>query len=150
MNEDTNIVAASALVKKRTDLVFEIAQHEQAIERLQTELVHVDAVLRMFRPEFKTDALPTRQRRPTKSPYFRHGELTQRIFTGMREQGEVTSAGVAAQAMRDKGLDPENDRTTRTDFVRRVGLQLNAMQRDGKIERLGKGSSLRWRLSSQA
>jgi hypothetical protein len=48
------------------------------------------------------------------------------------------------QAMRDKGLDPDADRVTRTDFVRRVGLQLNAMQRDGKIERIGKGSALRW------
>ena len=37
---------------------------------------------------------------------------------------------------------------TRTDFVRRVGLQLNAMHRDGKIERIGKGRALRWRLAN--
>jgi hypothetical protein len=48
--------------------------------------------------------------------------------------------------MRDKGLDPDTDPVTRTDFVRRVGLQLNALQRDGKIERIGKGKTLRWRL----
>mgnify|MGYP001616743448 CR=1 FL=1 len=48
--------------------------------------------------------------------------------------------------MRDKGLDAENDRVTRTDFVRRVGLQLNAMQRDGKVERIGKGPALRWQI----
>jgi hypothetical protein len=36
---------------------------------------------------------------------------------------------------------------TRTDFVRRVGLQLNALQRDRKIERIGKGSALRWRIA---
>jgi hypothetical protein len=29
-----------------------------------------------------------------------------------------------------------------------VGLQLNAMQRDGKITRLGKGKTLRWQLIS--
>jgi len=49
--------------------------------------------------------------------------------------------------MRDKGLDPDSDPATRTDFVRRVGLQLNALKRDGKIERTGKGSMLRWKLS---
>jgi hypothetical protein len=146
-NNQAVTVTANALVKKRADLLFEISQREREIERLQTELVHVDAVLRMFRPDFKPEALPIRQRRPTKSPYFRHGELTQRIYDALREHGTINSAEVAAQAMRDKGLDPDADRVTRTDFVRRVGLQLNAMQRDGKIERIGKGSALRWRLA---
>lgn len=125
-------VTANALVKKRADLLFEISQREREIERLQTELVHVDAVLRMFRPDFKAEKLPVRHRRPTKSPYFRHGT--------------ISSADVAVQAMRDKGLDPETDPVTRTDFVRRVGLQLNALQRDRKIERIGRGKTLRWKL----
>src|SRR3954471_2974996 len=139
-------VTANALVKKRADLLFEISQCERTIERLQTELVHVDAVLRMFRPDFKAEALPVRHRHPTKSPYFRHGELTQRIYDAIRQHGTISSADVAVQAMRDKGLDPETDPVTRTDFVRRIGLQLNALQRDGKIERIGKGKALRWRL----
>src|SRR5271163_4832330 len=104
-NNEGTAVAANALVKKRADLLFEISKREREIERLQTELVHVDAVLRMFRPNFKAAKLPVRHRRPTKSPYFRHGELTQRIFDALRENGEITSASVAAQAMRDKGLD---------------------------------------------
>jgi hypothetical protein len=66
------------------------------------------------------------------------GELTQRIYDALRQHGTIGSAAVAVQAMRDKGLDPDHDRVTRTDFVRRVGLQLNAPQRDGKIERVGK------------
>lgn len=146
-NNEATTITANALVKKRADLLFEIDQHERALERLQTELVHLDAVLRMFRPDFKAEALPVRHRRPTKSPYFRHGELTQRIFDALRERETINSTEVAAKAMRDKGLDPENDPVTRTDFVRRVGLQLNALQRDGKIERIGKGSTLRWRLA---
>src|ERR1051325_10600434 len=141
-------VTANALVKKRADLLFEISQREREIERLQTEMVHVDAVLRMFRPDFKAEALPVRHRRPTKSPYFRHGELTQRIYDAIRQHGLISSADVAIQAMRDKGLDPDTDPVTRTDFVRRVGLQLNALQRDGKIERTGKGKALRWKLRS--
>lgn len=145
-NNEGTTIAANALVKKRAELLFEIGRHEREIERLQTELVHLDAVLRMFRPNFKAASLPVRHRRPTKSPYFRHGELTQRIFDALRQHGTVSSADVAGQAMRDKGLDPTTDPVTRTDFVRRVGLQLNALQRDSKIERIGKGSSLRWRL----
>jgi hypothetical protein len=36
----------------------------------------------------------------------------------MRVSGTVSSFEIAAAAMRDKGLDPENDKPTRTDFVR--------------------------------
>jgi hypothetical protein len=35
----------------------------------------------------------------------------------MRASGTVTSFEIAAAAMRDKGLDPDNDPVTRTDFV---------------------------------
>jgi hypothetical protein len=44
--------------------------------------------------------------------------------------------------MRDKGLDPDNDPATRTDFVRRVTLQLNDMRRKGKAEKIGRGRAL--------
>jgi hypothetical protein len=139
-------VTANALVKKRADILFEIGELETQIDRLRIELVHLDAVLRMFRPDFKAEGLPIRHRRPTKSPYFAHGELTKRIFDAMRTSGTVTSAEIAAAAMRDKGLDPENDPVTRTDFVRRVGLQLNDMVRKGKVEKIGRGRAVRWKL----
>jgi hypothetical protein len=143
----SNEIAMNALVAKRAEILFEIAEAEKRIERLQAELAHLDAVLRMFRPNFKAEGLPVRHRRPTKSPYFRHGELTQRIFDALRDRGEIASADVAVQAMRDKGLDPDHDPVTRTDFVRRVGLQLNDMARKGKVERIGKGRALRWILA---
>jgi hypothetical protein len=139
-------VTANALVKKRAEILFEIGEFEKKIARLQTELVHLDAVLRMFRPDFAADALPVRHRRPTKSPYFAHGELTKRIYDAMRTSGTVSSSEIAAAAMRDKGLDPENDKPTRTDFVRRVSLALGDMQRKGKVEKIGRGRAMRWKL----
>lgn len=107
------------------------------------ELPHLDAVLRMFRPDFKTAGLPVRQQRPAKSPYFAHGELTRRIFDAIRERGTVTSFEIAGQAMRDKGLNPDNDPLTRTDFVRRVTLQLNDLCRKGRVEKIGRGRAMR-------
>ena len=140
-------VTANALVRKRADILFEISEHEKQIERLQTELVHLDAVLRMFRPDFKAEELPVRHRRPTKSPYFRHGELTKRIYDALRVNGTIASLDVALAAMREKGLDPESDPATRTDFVRRVTLQLNDVARKGKVEKIGKGRAMRWKLT---
>jgi hypothetical protein len=93
----------------------------------------------MFRPDFKAEGLPVRHRRPVKSPYFEHGELTKRVFDAMRQHGTITSLDVAAQAMRDKRFDPENDQATRTDFVRRFTMQLNDVVRKGKVEKVGRG-----------
>lgn len=148
-NNEATTIAANALVKKRADLLFEIAEAEKRIDRLRTELVHLDAVLRMFRPDFAAADLPVRHRRPTKSPYFSHGELTQRIYDALRERGVIASNDVAVIAMRDKGLEPDTDPVTRTDFVRRVSLQLADMARKGKVERIGKARALRWQLSQQ-
>ena len=100
----------------------------------------------MLRPDFKAEGLPVRHRRPTRSPYFAHGELTKRIFDACRERDTVTSFEIAALAMRDKGLDPENDKPTRTDFVRRVALALGDMHRKGKVEKIGRGRAMRWKL----
>jgi hypothetical protein len=50
-------------------------------------------------------------------------------------------------AMRDKGLDPDNDPVTRTDFVRRVTLQLNDLARKDKVEKIGRGRAMRWKLA---
>jgi ISXO2-like transposase domain len=143
----SNEITMNALVVKRAEILFEIREAEKRIAQLQVELIHLDAMLRMFRPDFKTEGLPVRHRRPTKSPYFTHGELTQRIFNAFRVNGTVTSFEIAAQAMRDKGLDPENDKPTRTDFVRRVALALGHMHRKGKVEKIGRGRAMRWKLA---
>jgi hypothetical protein len=143
----TNEVTMNALVAKRAEILFEITEAEKRIDQLRTELVHLDAVLRMFRPDFKAEGLPIRHRRPTKSPYFAHGELTKRIYDAMRIGGTVTSFEIAAAAMRDKGLDPDNDKPTRTDFVRRVALALGDMERKGKAEKIGRGRAMRWKLT---
>ena len=100
----------------------------------------------MFRPDFKSEGLPVRHRRPTKSPYFAHGELTKRIYDAMRISGSVASIKIAIAAMREKGLDPDNDPVTRTDFVRRVTLQLNDLVRKGRVEKIGRGRAMRWKL----
>ena len=145
-NNESLTITANALVKKRADMLFEIAQCEKRLDQLRADIVHLDAVLRLLRPDFAAEGLPVRHRRPTKSPYFAHGELTQRIYDALREHGQIAGADVAVKAMRDKGLDAEHDRATRTDFVRRVNLQLGDLRRKGKVERVGRGPALRWRL----
>jgi hypothetical protein len=50
--------------------------------------------------------------------------------------------------MRHKGLDPDNDPVTRTDFVRRVTLQLNDLVRKERVDKVGRGRAIRWKIRS--
>jgi hypothetical protein len=52
--------------------------------------------------------------------------------------------------MRDKGVDPDSDPATRTDFVRRITMQLNEMARKGKAEKIGRYRQAKWKLASEA
>jgi hypothetical protein len=144
---DATEITINQLVGKRADILFEISEAEKRIERLRAELVHLDIVLRMFRPELAVETLPIRYRRPTKSPYFGHGELTQRIYDALRQHGTISSVDVALAAMVEKGLDPDNDLRTRYDFIKRIARMLSDMHKRGKIERFGRGKSIQWRLT---
>jgi hypothetical protein len=145
--DGTNAATTKALMRKRADLLFEIVQSEKHTERLRLELVHLDAVLRMFLPEASETDMPMRQRRWRRSsPYFARGELTQRIYAALRQRTFIASADIAADAMRNKGLDPEASPAIRTDFGRRVTAQPSALAREGKVKRVGKGRAMRWRL----
>jgi len=139
-------ITANALVAKRADLLFGIGEAEKLIERLRAQLVHVDNVLRMFRPDADLETLPTRFRRPTRSPYFGHGEITQRVYDALRELGTITSVDVAIRAMWAKGLDPDTDLTTRQEFTKLIRRALTDMARHDKIDRVGRTRPARWTL----
>jgi hypothetical protein len=67
----------------------------------------------------------------------------------MRTSGAIASLDVAVAAMRDKGLDPDNDPVTRTDFVRRVTLQLNDLVRRPRFSPEITRPLIMWRMSAQ-
>ena len=146
-NNEAVTITTNALAKKRADLVFE-TKPRNGSRGFAPSLSTLTPCCTSFDRTFAAEGLPVRHRRRTRSPYFGHGELTRRIYDALRERGVITSRDVADKAMHDKGLDPATDHPTRTDFVRRVTIQLGALARDGKVERTGKGPALRWRLSA--
>jgi hypothetical protein len=145
-----NKVTWNDMTKKRGEIILEIEQAERRVAELKTQLIHLDATLRIFRPDFAAEGLPVKHRRPTKCPYLEYGEITERAFDMLHEHGAVSSADVAESLMRDKGLDRKHDRVVRTDFVRRVTLQMREQVRRGLVERIGgRGPKSQWRLKSQ-
>jgi hypothetical protein len=64
----------------------------------------------------------------------------------LREKDAVRADEISVQAMKDKGLDPEADRKTRTDFNRRILVSLHDLMKANVIKKVGHGRCVMWRL----
>jgi hypothetical protein len=92
------------------------------------------------------EQIPPQTRKPRQLAYFGHGEITRRALDMLRAGGTVTSLDIAKQAMADKGLSFEGDRRTRTEFCRRITMQLTNMAHKGTVTKIGAGRGSRWTL----
>ena len=137
---DTFVI--SGLREKRAALAGRIVDLRREAENLQAQLVHVDAVLKLYGLE--PSEIPNKGRMPVRSAYFGRNEISQRCRDMIREKGSIRAADVAIKAMVDKGLDPDADKAVKRDFVRRILTTLHDLKRAGKIEKIGYGKGVRW------
>ena len=101
--EHANLV--KTLLRKRRDIAFHITELERQVESVRADLVHIDAVIRMFAPDLAPDVLPSRLRHPRRLDYFAHGEITRRVYDLLRGGGTIAAIDVAQRAMEEKGLN---------------------------------------------
>ena len=134
----------SGLRDKRSSIAGRIIELRREADQLEADLFHIDAVLRMF--EVDPRDIPTKGRVPKRSPYFNRNEITRRIYEALRSGGEVCAVDIAAQAMRDKGMDPA-DGKMRANFASRILTSLHDLSNTGTIERVGAGKGVRWKLA---
>lgn len=138
----------SALRAKRSELAGLILQREREVDQLRADLMHLDAALRIFAPDVVPGDIPPKAAFPKRSAYFQRGELTRRIFDGLRERGSVSTGELTAEAMQDKGIT-RADKAIRTDFARRFIVALQKMKREARVEKAGIGRGVRWKLAPQ-
>jgi len=139
---DTFVI--SGLREKRSSVAGRIIELRRGAEQLEADLFHIDAVLRLY--EVEPSDIPTKGRVPKRSAYFARSEITRRIYEALRTQEAVSAVEIAAQAMRDKGLDPEADAKLRTNFAQRFLTSLHDLRKIGRVECIGTGKGVRWRL----
>jgi len=131
----------AALKDKRAELSGSIADLEKRIGQHRADLLHVDAVLRLFAPEFEpTTILPRAVRRP--NSWFKPGELARLVLEVLRTAPAVRE--ITGQVMERRGFDPEDARTA--ELLRK--LVSNALNRQAAdlVERIQDGVLVRWRV----
>ena len=137
----------SGLREKRSEMAGCIVDLRRELDRLQADLVHVDAVCRLYGLE--PAEIPTKGRMPVRSAYFGRNEISRRCRDLLRERGSIRADEVTVQAMRDKGLDPEN-RKLRADLTRRILVSLHDLTKGGHVQKIGHGRGVRWQLLDSA
>ena len=136
-------VAVAALSRKRGELAGLIAEAEKRVTDLRADLVHIDNALRIMNAPLPGEFIPPRKPYTRNKGYFKHGELTRRIYDALRTRETVSAAEVADIALADKGIADVRIRAT---FVARFLVRLDQMATAGTVERIGGGIGVRWRL----
>ena len=133
----------AALKDKRAELSGSIADLEKRIGQHRADLLHVDAVLRLFAPEFEPATIPPRAvRRP--NSWFKPGELARLLEVLRTAPAALTVREITAQIMERRELDPQDARTA--ELLRK--LVSNALNRQAAdlIEQIQDGALVRWRV----
>ena len=134
----------AALKDKRAELSGNIADLEKRIGQHRADLLHVDAVLRLFAPDLEPAAiLPKAVRQP--SGWFRPGELARMVLDVLRTApAALTVREITMQIMERRGLDPQDARTA--ELLRK--LVSNALNRQAAdlVERIQDGALVSWQV----
>lgn len=138
---DTFII--SGLREKRSSVAGRIVELRREARRLEADLFHIDAVLRLH--EVDPSDIPTKGRVPVRLGYFGRNEITRRIYEALRTTESVSAVEIAAQAMRDKGLDPDGDPKLRATFAQRFLTSLHDLRKGGRLSGL-EAAKGRWML----
>src|SRR5437016_5485949 len=115
---DDQPVAVNALRNKRAAMAGEIEMHSREIDRLRAEIIHLDAVLRLFDPDTNPDDIHALRRHPRRTEWFARGEVTQRIYEALRDGEPISPRQVAYAAIEAKQI-PAPDSATKRDIINR-------------------------------
>jgi hypothetical protein len=86
--------AVAYLVRLHADIGGRILENHKQAQRLAEDMRHVEAVLKLFDPEFNARAISAR-RRVTGNPWFKRGSLLRAALDVLRTaQGPLTVAQI--------------------------------------------------------
>jgi hypothetical protein len=134
------------LVAKRSEVAGLIANLERKAAQQRADLVHVDAVLRLYAPELEADCIPSRAVR-RRNGWFKSGELVRMVLDILWiAPAPMSGKEIAAVVMVRRGLDLADMHSARL-----IGKLVNnalARQAGDLVEKIALHRSVTWRVRS--
>jgi hypothetical protein len=136
--------AVAYLVRLHADIGGRIEANRKEAARLAQDMKHVEAVLKMFDPEYSVRAISAR-RRVTGNPWFKRGTLFRAALDVLRAaQGPLTVREIADAILAAKGVQ---EATAKQRAGIEAGVRSSLESHAGKtVERVGEGVPRRWKL----
>lgn len=133
------------LLRKRGELVGEVEGLRAQLGVKMSALDHIDATIRVFKPDIDIMDLPERPAPPANAAF--RGEVQRFLLDTLRHaDAPMTTHELAEAVMRRRGLEP-SDRVLFTLIAKRTGHSLTKLRRQGKVasHRFSKSAMLEWR-----
>ncbi len=143
-------LTVQGLIRKRADLASEAGALRDQLTAKLAALDHVDATIRVFRPDIDLSDLPEKPA-PLALTGTR-GEFQRFLLDQLRKANSPpTTLDLAELVMRERGLDP-SDRITAKLIAGRTGNALAKLRKAGKVtgRRVGSGQLLEWEVDKRA
>ena len=124
----------NALTSKRGELVGQMEDRRRELKQLGEELVHLEATMRLFDPQWVLDPVAVR-RRGGRRQFFRAGECQRLVLDALREaEAAIPEEALVAGLLRAKGLE---DRAEALPVIRKTALAvLRHLARKGIVRSL--------------
>ena len=135
----------SALKDKRARLDGEIQMRRYQIVRLEMEMAHVDAVIRMFRPGYDPSKIATKRTIKRSAAGTVRGSGTREALTVLREAREpLTSREIADRILAKNSKPPGGEDSNRLANTIHASLSRRS---DGAVRFDASGYPGRWSIS---
>jgi hypothetical protein len=137
--------AVDYLVRLHADLGGRIQAAKAQAERLASDARHVEAVIRMFAPDYNVRAIAVR-RRVRSNPWFKRGTLFRHALDVLR----AAPGAMTVREFTDAVMAIRVSRTPRRTSARGIEAGVRASLEDhaGKtVQRVGEGVPKRWKLA---
>lgn len=147
--DDCYQLALSGLLRKRGELTSEVEALRAQLGDKLAALDHVDATIRVFKPDIDLVDLPERPAPPPNAAF--RGEVQRFLLHTLRVTGEpLTTTQLAEAVMVSRRLNV-SDRVLLKLIRARTGHSLGRLRKQGFVasERFSKGAELEWRLTGR-
>ncbi len=140
--------AVSGLAAKRSELTGQIAHYQGLIKQLTTDVMHLDAAIKILSPNFDLRTVRAKEYRK-RSSIFCHGDALVQVLDVMREAGApITSIQIAQSLLVKHAGSDEQDYNCAAKHVNNALHRLqkkNLVELCGNIPGKGRGMNL-WKL----
>jgi len=142
-------LTVQGLIRKRAEMAGQVTALQAQLGELIAAMSHIDASIRVFKPEIELDDLPEKLA-PAPFTGFR-GEIQRFLLDELRKANHPLSTFNLAEAiMRKRGLDPA-DRVVFTLIARRTGYGLAKLRKSGRVtsHRAHRTAPMDWELAGR-